>query len=149
MSLVDCLDGNAKDAHFTLRIFDLIEEQLKELGMFELLDRLIMPSLTMFAEMENEGMDVDVERLEQVGHELNGRNIQEEDSLYEIPRVQKTDNFSSTNDLIELLYTREGGFELYPPDRTPKDAPKVDAPTLKLLLEHIEEELEARGQVGS
>jgi len=35
--------------------------------------------------------------------------------------------------------------ELYPPDRTPKGAPSVSAPTLKLLLEHIDEELERRG----
>ena len=44
-----------------------------------------------------------------------------------------------------ILYTREGGMELYPPDRTPKGAPSVSAPTLKLLLEHIDEELERRG----
>ena len=52
---------------------------------------------------------------------------------------------SSNNDLIEILYTREDGMGLYPPDRTGKEKPSVAAATLKLLVEHIEEELAKRG----
>ena len=45
------------------------------------------------------------------------------------------------------LVVDEGKLEsmgLYPPDRTGKGKPSVSAPTLKLLLEHIEEELQTR-----
>jgi hypothetical protein len=72
-------------------------------------------------------------------------NIQQEDTLYEFDEIQTEDNLSSNNDLIEVLYTRDGGFGMYPPDRTMKGSPSVSAPTLKLLLSQIEEELEKRG----
>jgi hypothetical protein len=71
--------------------------------------------------------------------------MEEEDFLYTCKGVMKTDNLSSNGDLIEILYTREEGMGLYPPDKTPKGSPSVAAPTLKLLLEHIEDELENRG----
>jgi hypothetical protein len=80
-----------------------------------------------------------------VGKQLRDANINEEDSLYSFDEVKTSDNLSSNNDLIEILYTREGAFEMYPPDRTGKGAPSVSAPTLKLLLAQIEEELEKRG----
>ena len=65
--------------------------------------------------------------------------------MYGYSQVITDDNLSSNNDLIEILYTREGAFEMYPPDRTAKGTPSVSAPTLKLLLDHIEEELKKRG----
>ena len=145
MALSDCCEGNAADSYFTLKLFNLIEEKLEELGMSRLLKNLIMPSLSTFSEMEYEGMRVSEEKLESVGRQLRVANIEEEDNLYSFEQVQTSDNLSSNNDLIEVLYTREGAFEMYPPDRTAKGTPSVSAPTLKLLLEHIEEELKRRG----
>ena len=112
--------------------------------MFKLIEKVVMPSLETFAEMEYNGLDVDVATLESVGRELSTKNMDEEDSLYYCKGVEKTDNLSSNHDLIKLLYTREGSLELYPPDRTAKGSPSVSAPTLKLLLEHIDEELKSR-----
>jgi DNA polymerase I-like protein with 3'-5' exonuclease and polymerase domains len=145
MALSDCCEGNAADSYFTLKLFNLIEKKLDELGMSRLLNNLIMPSLSTFSEMEYEGMRVSEEKLESVGRQLRVANIEEEDNLYSFEQVQTSDNLSSNNDLIEVLYTREGAFEMYPPDRTAKGTPSVSAPTLKLLLEHIEEELKRRG----
>jgi len=145
MALSDCCEGNAADSYFTLKLFNLIEAKLTELGMSRLLCKLIMPSLSTFSEMEYEGMRVSEEKLESVGRQLRVANIEEEDNLYSFEEVQTSDNLSSNNDLIEVLYTREGAFEMYPPDRTAKGTPSVSAPTLKLLLEHIEEELKRRG----
>ena len=113
--------------------------------MGNLLSKLIMPSLSTFSEMEHAGMHVSESKLESVGRQLRVANIDEEDNLYGFPQVITNDNLSSNNDLIEILYTREGGFGLYPPDRTAKGTPSVSAPTLKLLLEHLEEELTKRG----
>ena len=145
MALSDCCEGNAADSYFTLKLFNLIEEKLIELGMEKLLSQLIMPSLSTFSEMEYEGMQVSEKKLKVVARQLTQANIEEEDKLYEFDKVQTTDNLSSNNDLIEILYTREGAFELYPPDRTNKGSPSVSAPTLKLLLDHIETELTKRG----
>jgi DNA polymerase-1 len=145
MALSDCVEGNAADAYFTLKLFNLIEEKIKELGMEKIISQLIMPSLFTFAEMEYRGLDVSENQLNVVGKQLSDANMQEEDSLYAYKEVRKTDNLSSNNDLIEVLYTREGSFEMYPPDRTGKGTPSVSAPTLKLLLSQIEQELKNRG----
>ena len=145
MALSDCCEGNAADSYFTLKLFNLIEEKLNDLGMGNLLSKLIMPSLSTFSEMEHAGMHVCEEKLESVGRSLRVANIDEEDNLYGFEEVTTMDNLSSNNDLVEILYTREEGFGLYPPDRTAKGTPSVSAPTLKLLLEHIEEELNRRG----
>jgi len=145
MSLSDCCEGNAADAYFTLKLFNLIEEKIRELGMEGLITKLIMPSLSTFSEMEYEGMLVSEDKLEEVGRHLRVSNIDEEDALYGFEEVKTSDNMASNNDLIEILYTREDAFEMYPPDRTAKGTASVSAPTLKLLLEHIEEELKRRG----
>ena len=113
--------------------------------MYKLLDKVVMPSLETFADMEYHGLDVDPTVLDSVGRELGTKNMNEEDFLYSCKGVTKTDNLSSNNDLIEILYTRDGGMGLYPPDKTSKGKPSVSAPTLKLLLEHIDEELKSRG----
>ena len=145
MSLSDCVEGNAADTYFTLKLFNLIEEKIRDLGMEKLLSTLIMPSLSTFSEMEYEGMLVSEDKLQEVARQLYATNIEEEDSLYGFDQVLTSDNFSSNNDLIEILYTREGSFEMYPPDRTGQGSPSVSAPTLKLLLDQIEEELKKRG----
>ena len=144
MALSDCCEGNAADSYFTLKIFNLISEMLSEMRMDNILEKLIMPSLPMFVEMEHRGMDVSMKQLGIVGKHLRSSNINEEDTLYSYKEVKKSDNLSSNNDLIEILYTREDAFEMYPPDRTGKGSPSVSAPTLKLLLAQIEEELKKR-----
>ena len=145
MSLSDCCEGNAADSYFTLKLFNLIEGKLEELGMGKIISKLIMPSLSTFSEMEYEGMRVSEEKLKEVARQLTSANIEQEDALYGFDEVKTSDNLSSNNDLIEILYTRDEGFGLYPPDRTAKGTPSVSAPTLKLLLGQIEEELENRG----
>ena len=145
MDLSDCCEGNAMDTYFTLKLFDLIMKRLEGQPVMKLIENVVMPSLETFAEMEYNGLDVDLSTLESVGKQLRSTNMDEEDFLYTCKSVTKTDNLSSNNDLIEILYTREEGMELYPPDKTAKGKPSVSAPTLKLLLEHIDVELERRG----
>ena len=145
MPLSDCCEGNAMDSYFTLKLFDLICEKMDGLPMFKLIEKIVMPSLETFADMEYEGLNVDTSVLDSVGRQLNTKNMNEEDYLYTCKSVKKTDNLSSNNDLIEVLYTREGGMELFPPDKTSSGKPSVSAPTLKILLEHIDEELASRG----
>ena len=145
MDLSDCCEGNAMDTYFTLKLFDLIVDKLEGQPVMKLLEGVVMPSLETFAEMEYNGLDVDMDTLESVGKQLRANNMNDEDFLYTCKGVTKTDNLSSNNDLIEILYTRENAMGLYPPDKTAKGTPSVSAPTLKLLLEHIDSELESRG----
>ena len=145
MTLSDCCEGNAKDTYFTLKLFDLIYERLESLEALEILDKVLMPALPVFAEMEYNGLYVDPSQLSVVGKTLLDKNVDSEDSLYACEGVKKTDNLASSNDLIEVLYTRDEGLCLYPPDKTPKGKPSVSAPTLKILLTHIDEELKSRG----
>lgn len=144
MSLADCCEGNAFDTHFTLQLFNLLEEKLVEFGMLDMFEKVISKSLPIFAQMEYRGLDVDPQVLESLGHHLRLKNVEREDSLYETKGIESTDNFSSNADLIKILYTRDAGLALYPPDKTAKGAPSVSAPTLKLLLEHINQELGER-----
>jgi len=103
MALSDCCEGNAADSYFTLKLFNLIEEKIKDLGMEKLLTKLIMPSLSTFAEMEFEGMQVSESKLDEVGRHLRVSNIEEEDNLYAFKQLVTSDNLSSNNDLIEIL----------------------------------------------
>ena len=144
MPLSDCCEGNAMDSYFTLKLFDLICKKMEGEPMFKLIEQIVMPSLETFADMEYNGLDVDTKVLASVGRELGTKNMNEEDFLYSCKGVVKTDNLSSNNNLIEILYTREVGLGLYPPDKTSKGKPSVSAPTLKLLLEQINEELQRR-----
>ena len=144
MPLSDCCDGNAKDTYFTLKLFNLIMEKLEELGMAPLLENIIVPSTSIFAEMELSGLNVDLDQLKVVGKQLLDKNINQADDLYLFSQVPKTANLASNNDMTDILYTSEDGFGLYPPDKTSKGAPSVSAPTLKLLLEHIDDELKSR-----
>lgn len=143
MPISDCLEGNAADTMFTLKLFNLIEEKLDELRILNLHNKLIAPALEMFSEIEYKGMQVSEGMMGSVGRTLNVMNIEEEDKLYEFDEVLPTDKLSG-DDLLGILYTREEGFALYPPDRTAKGKPSVSAPTIELIIEHIEEELQSR-----
>lgn len=143
MPLSDCLEGNAADTYFTLKLFNLIEEKLEDIKLTNLHNNLVSPALEMFSEMEFNGLQVSRGMLDVVSRQLNQTNIEEEDKLYEFDEVLSTDKLSG-DDLLAILYTREEGFALYPPDRTPTGKPSASAPTFQLLLDHIEEELQSR-----
>jgi|TARA_A100000172_G_C2945957_1_gene77344 DNA polymerase I-like protein with 3'-5' exonuclease and polymerase domains len=144
MSLSDCCEGNAMDSYFTLKLFDLVEEKLGELDVLPFVTKVLPDALGAFAEMEHEGLHVSEDRLSTLAKELKELTLNREDSLYHFDQINKTDNLSSNNDLIDIFYLREGSFEFYPPDKTAKGSPSVSAPTLKVLLEQINEELTKR-----
>jgi DNA polymerase I-like protein with 3'-5' exonuclease and polymerase domains len=144
MSLSDCCEGNAMDSYFTLKLFDLVEEKLGELDVLPFVEKILPDSLESFAEMEFGGLLVSEARLATLSKELKELTLNREDDLYLFKEIHKTDNLSSNNDLIDIFYLREDAFEFYPPDKTAKGSPSVSAPTLKILLEQINEELVKR-----
>tara|TARA_R110001583_G_scaffold35266_1_gene117515 strand:- start:7929 stop:8420 length:492 start_codon:yes stop_codon:yes gene_type:complete len=144
IALSDCCEGNAADTYFTLKLYDLLIDKFDDLKLTEFFESVLVPSSTIFSEMEFSGLEVCPDKLESVGKIIKTTNIETEDALYSFAEVGAKDNLSSTSNLSEILYTKEGGFELYPPDKTSKGSPSVSAPTLKILLEHIELELSNR-----
>jgi DNA polymerase I len=146
MPLADCCEGNAMDTHFTYKLYELLEEKLREEKVWKFLENVVMPSMEIFAVMEYTGIHVDRSRLGDVGHFLMKRNMDLEEELRSADCVNDTDNLSSNNDLQKIFYTEEGGLELYPPDRTAKGAPSCSADTFKIIQEQISEELERRAK---
>lgn len=144
MSLVDLAEGNAQDAFFTLRIFELLEGQLKDLELHHLYDTLIAPMTPVFAQIEYHGLMVDNNTLDKLNSELEAKINQKHQEIKSIPEVAAEDNMNSSADLVDILFTRENSFQLYPPVTTAKGKPSVNSECIEVLLEQIEEELESR-----
>lgn len=145
IGLVECLEGNALDTYFTYKLYKVLLETLEEQGMLPLLESMITPLLGIFSDMELEGLDISEENLTKLGRELNAKNIELEDVLYVSKKVKNTDNLASDIDMREILYTREGGFELYPPAKTKKkELPSTSAPTIEIIVAQIDDELKKR-----
>ena len=132
MSLSDCCEGNAMDSYFTLKLFDLVSDKLDSLGVLPFVEKVLPDALETFADMEHGGLLVSTDKLATLAKQLKELTLNQEDSLYLFDQILKTDNLSSNNDLIDIFYLREGGFEFYPPDKTAKGSPSVSAPTLKI-----------------
>ena len=143
--LTDCLQGNAMDAHYTLKVFGVLKEKLEEMEVDEFYESVLAPANTVFMKPEYHGLCVSQDKLKAVGKSLNDSIIETHDSLFDYPQLSISDNLSSTRDLCGVFYTREGGFEFYPPDKTEKGEPSVSKPTLDILLSQIKQELNSRG----
>jgi len=143
-SLHDCAKGNAMDSYFTLKLLKVYKEKLEDLGLNKITYELISPLLPIFSEMEVKGLNVSQANLKSVGDKLQKNNISLHDGLYKHKQVRKTDNVTSNEDQIDILFGRVGGFELYPPVYTDGNKPSVAKECLDTLLQQIEEELESR-----
>ena len=144
MSLADLAEGNAQDAFFTLRIFELLETQIKDLNLHHLYGSLIAPMTPIFAEIEYNGLNVDSQTLDVLNAQLDNKIKDKEAEIRALPEVSTEDNLNSTQDLVDILFTREGSFQLYPPVNTAKGKPSVNSECIDILLEQIDEELESR-----
>jgi len=145
ISLPDCLHGNAMDSHYTLKVFNVLVEKLKEMGVLNFYENVLAPANTVFMEPEYEGLRVSPDKLKSVGKELKDTAMDIHDSLYSYSQITKLTNLASTRDLRAVFYTDEKGFALYPPDCTDKGEPSVSKPTLDILLSQIKQEINSRG----
>lgn len=144
MSLADLAEGNAQDAFFTWKIFHLLEGQLKDLQLHHLYDSLIAPMTPIFAEIEYNGLQVDMETLVSLNTDLDAKIAEKNNQIHSMMEVPNEANLNSSADLIDILFTNDQGFTLYPPVNTAKGKPSVNAECIEILLEQIEEELESR-----
>ena len=145
LGLEECAKGNALDASFTLRIYEVLLEKIKDNGTYNTFDKLLSPLFPVFAEIEYAGLDVSPGELGDVSRTLTDLLMDIEDSLYMTDKVVKTANLKSTADLIKVLFSDEG-FGFYPPKVTEKGKPSTDKQSLDTLLGQIDTELEKRGK---
>jgi DNA polymerase I-like protein with 3'-5' exonuclease and polymerase domains len=145
ITLPVCAEGNAKDAYFTYKLFFILKEKLQELGLHKVMESLLVDTAKYLGDIEYHGMEVDKEKVKTLRRYLNSKIIEREDGIFSFKEVKPTDNLASNDVMCEILYTRENGFALYPPDMTDGGNPSVSVDTLELLKTQIEEELEKRG----
>lgn len=146
ITLKDCVKGNALDAYFTLKLFNLLRTRLPEKASL-LFKSVISPAITKISDIEFKGCPVSQYELKKLDKSLRQEIINFEDFVYSKDYVNKDDNLDSPADISKILYLREEGLNLYPPDKTPKGQPSTDAATLKLLLEQINKEILKRGKM--
>ncbi len=142
MPLQECMEGNALDSYYTLKLFHLFHEKLEGMGLIDLYTKLMVPATELFGGVEYRGLDVDMIAVDELDKELQGEIDRINEILNQTKGLTAEDNLASPQVLGDILYTREGGMELYPPDRTKtKNEPSTSADTLKILLTQINEVL--------
>ncbi len=91
-----------EDADITWRLYELLAPKLEETGLRKLFDELEMPLLSVLADMENEGVALDLERLEQTRTSLAAKV---EELKEEIHRGAGQEfNIDSPKQLSEILF---------------------------------------------
>jgi DNA polymerase-1 len=107
----------AADAQVVLGLMPELEEELKQKQALPLMIDLEMPLVAVLADMEMDGISVDVGFLQKMSAELSDRLQQIEQQVYQ--EVGSHFNLNSPQQLSEALFTR---LKIEPPDRTQKTA---------------------------
>ena len=134
------------DAEVCLQLMPLLEKDLARLNIRKMLDDVEMPLIKVLAEMEMEGILLDLPFFEEFSGELTVRLAEIEKEVLEL--VGKPFNLKSTQQLSDVLFVRLG---LQPPDRTRKtksghystaaavlELMRGDHPVVDLILEQRE-----------
>ena len=119
-----------------------LEQRLKELGMWELYQKIDLPLCAVLAEMEQEGFLIDRGALGEFGEMLSGRIAEVQANIYALAG-EDTFNINSTQQLGKILFDKLG----LPPVKKTKTGYSTNAEVLeKLRGQHpiIDEILEYR-----
>lgn len=127
----------AEDADITLRLTELLQEQVKEMGMEALARDVEMPLIDVLAEMEYQGIRVDPDVLDEQKQQLSERIIELRDQIHEA--AGEPFNIDSPKQLAEVLFTKLG----LPVIKRTKTGPSTDVEVLDRLceMEDLEPEL--------
>jgi len=136
----------AADAEVTLRLLPILQTELKRVNGEKLLTEIDLPLTPVLAEMEMEGVLLDLPFFKEMSNELAKRLAEIERQI--LAMVGKTFNVNSTQQLSDVLFNTLG---LQPPDPTNKTASghystaagvlellKGKHPVVDLVLEHRE-----------
>ncbi len=101
--LASATEYAAEDADITFRLYRRFEPMLRERNLWKLFAELEMPLVRILAEMEMEGISLDVDRLDRYSAELAGELTKIEKKIYDL--VGREFNIASTKQLQEVLFT--------------------------------------------
>lgn len=129
LDLDTCVVGNANDVLATINLYHDILELLKEKNLEVMYDKILSPAVTIFAESEYEGLDIDETALDVADKKLSEQLEELEKQLKDL--ADRELNINSDQQLSKLVYEDEDGFCLVPIKFTAKGAISLDADVLK------------------
>jgi DNA polymerase-1 len=116
--IADAAPYAAADAETTLRLYPILEKELKQFPkLWELFVNIEVPLIPVLADMEMAGIALDKDFFASFSVELNQRMTELEKQVY--VSVGKSFNINSTQQLSDVLF---GALRLSPPDRGRKTA---------------------------
>lgn len=107
----------AADAEVVLRLMPILQKKMEECGVQKIFHDIEMPLVGVLADMEREGVLLDVPFFLSMSTDLNQRLLEIEKSIYE--SIGYTFNINSTQQLSKVLFDT---LKLDPPDRRKKTA---------------------------
>ena len=138
MPLDDLALGNAMDCDFTLRFWRILREDLRKKQVNHVYDNLLKEIALELAGVENFGISVDTDYLDELEVKLEKEIGILEKELQELSPIDEV-NVNSNVDLQRILFTEDEGLGLYPVSFTKKTKkPSVTDADLHLILEEIE-----------
>lgn len=120
----------AEDSDFTLRLWQLLESELKKEGLWKLFSDMEMKVLPVLAEMEMNGIHLDSKCLERYEQELKTEILAAEKDIYR--EVGHEFNIASPKQLSEVLFNERG----LKPGKKTKTGYSTDTDVLESLREH-------------
>lgn len=94
-----------EDADVPLRLMPILAPKLREQALTELFDELELPLIDVLAEMEHNGIRIDVERLKDLSAQYGERLIRLEKEVYEL--AGHPFNIGSTKQLQQVLFEEQ------------------------------------------
>ncbi len=94
----------AEDADVTLRLKNVLEPKLKEVGAEKLFYDIEMPLVEVLADMEMTGVKIDIESLKETSNELTSRMNDIEEKIYE--KAGEKFNISSPKQVGDILFDK-------------------------------------------
>lgn len=95
-------DYAAEDADITLRLKNVLEPKLKEVGAEQLFHEIEMPLVPVLAEMERNGVRLDTKALDEVRVNFSEKMLQLEKDIYEL--AGESFNIASPRQVGEILF---------------------------------------------
>jgi len=126
----------AEDADITLRLYELMAPQLRELGLQELAGDVEMPLVTVLADMEYHGVKVDLKVLGEQKQELGQRVVELRQQIHSLAGCEF--NVDSPKQLAQVLFEKLG----LPVVKRRKTGPSTDNEVLQKLrdMENVSKE---------
>ena len=98
----DIYEYAAEDADVTLKLKNILEPKLKELGVEELFHNIEMPLIQVLADMELSGVVLDTKALAETAETFNNRLLELEQRIYEL--AGESFNISSPKQVGDILF---------------------------------------------